>query len=1094
MNLFGCDVCVQGFLRMLGKVVQSFRAKLIMKQADVRVQEPKNKGEAWAIKVSDAAKWVDFEREIGGMDFDMFKARLAKEKNDGLAAAQELVKKHAPEMAAFLIEQPGDVWNKPLILPEWRDTLKSEVAAAMVRGDDPVLEGKLPVHPVDFKIDPEQQRKADEHAAQWKSDLEQHGAHQYGAHDSSTISVPVCPHINATIRHHKGDIDGTLILVDGSISVLSLDAFDAGPFEMNTVASDAAEIPSWARGHIALCEESDGGVARVLIAESLVVIDQSTTTAAAPETETSPAIDATVEHTFIAVTTKPVGVCAPGKQMRTSVQVTLGALDDGTHVAVLKRNMNGSVMVIEPEQPPCHHYLLQPPSSSEQPVQTTVETGVISAFRASSDDGYTSYGVATPYGFFWLPAVLFVESTEISKDDDQTGSATFGQVGGDFYVKMSDGSRRHIATALKLFQPWIDHASHNRSERFRVKRKPPKGELVPLQYYARIEPTGHLPGHQYRISSLEKLCKVAEGYSAHLPSAAFDGADVNVQWTDYELDDQGRYIRKIQNHQEVLATPAVKIAMGVNMDECADVAGGRLAADSASALLEASLVDATQAATAHEVQLVLPKRTSRDARAPPSPFTLDENRVLSAVRGDAIFVDAPSAPRVGDVLLNINGDACEGSRAEVSRAIATFMSSQFAKCERAVAETNAAAHLNHDGGRVTFVVWTPPTGWSPSSRTGDPTAPDDDDGNDDDATEALPEFVEEEMRCVIRLCSRLIGGSKYKTNLAAMCRALRLSQGGSRMVMQRRLEQELRLREFDRREFVAKDANGEVRPLPSHAEVANRTNEPLNRKFGATIFRLPQIAELLERFRSDPDGDSRTGAAPSPDGRTTGALGGDAPPSFCDQELKGSFSDIEVKVSSPSPMLRETATAMPFAKRSTHSCFDAVTISWRSSSGQQQSHLLTRARDLSEGWCPVFFHEDLDELVRLRISDISVDSDSQTCLHGHCLYTNRQLPPNARGVQLPPSFIESTELADRIDQMQVPASEVVGVVRVLPTAAWRAAQMGPSSHPLVGVCHQERAFVEEFSDLRKWKTAPPKQRPIPGAVAVARRGGSGRVA
>ena len=106
------------------------------------------------------------------------------------------------------------------------------------------------------------------------------------------------------------------------------------------------------------------------------------------------------------------------------------------------------------------------------------------------------------------------------------------------------------------------------------------------------------------------------------------------------------------------------------------------------------------------------------------------------------------------------------------------------------------------------------------------------------------------------------------------------------------------------------------------------------------------------------------------------------------------------------------ATATSFAKRSTHSCFDAVTISWRSSSGQQQSHLLARARDLSEDWCPVFFHEDLDELVRLRISDISVDSDSQTCLHGHCLYTKRQLPPNARGIQLPPSFIESTELAE----------------------------------------------------------------------------------
>ena len=177
---------------------------MLMKQTPgIRVAEPKSKGEAWAIRVGDAEWWEDFEREVAGMDFDAFKARLTSEKMAGLVAAQALIERWAPKMAGFLKNSPDDAWNSPLLLPEWRDTAKKrdDIRAKIVKGDAPVMLGRLPVHPKDFKIDPTQKHKADAAVEAWKADLKRHGVEEYES-GSATIPtmLPVCPIVEATFR------------------------------------------------------------------------------------------------------------------------------------------------------------------------------------------------------------------------------------------------------------------------------------------------------------------------------------------------------------------------------------------------------------------------------------------------------------------------------------------------------------------------------------------------------------------------------------------------------------------------------------------------------------------------------------------------------------------------------------------------------------------------------------------------------------------------------------------------------------------------------------------------------------------------------
>ena len=108
--------------------------------------------------------------------------------------------------------------------------------------------------------------------------------------------------------------------------------------------------------------------------------------------------------------------------------------------------------------------------------------------------------------------------------------------------------------------------------------------------------------------------------------------------------------------------------------------------------------------------------------------------------------------------------------------------------------------------------------------------------------------------------------------------------------------------------------------------------------------------------------------------------------------------------------------------------------------------------------------------MRLRVEDISRDTDGDAWLHGSCMYSKAQLPPAVVG-SLPPGFDKAHELAEIIGPVHVPAAEVSGVVHVLSTSAWRS-----RGSAVVDTCHQEAAFVEEFDDTAKRKVAPAKRR------------------
>ena len=70
---------------------------------------------------------------------------------------------------AVFKSQVGDVWNNPLLKPKWRDTLGAKVTNAIVRDDSPVLEGKWPVRPSEFPIDPHHEKEANEAVEKWRA-------------------------------------------------------------------------------------------------------------------------------------------------------------------------------------------------------------------------------------------------------------------------------------------------------------------------------------------------------------------------------------------------------------------------------------------------------------------------------------------------------------------------------------------------------------------------------------------------------------------------------------------------------------------------------------------------------------------------------------------------------------------------------------------------------------------------------------------------------------------------------------------------------------------------------------------------------------
>lgn len=70
--------------------------------------------------------------------------------------------------------------------------------------------------------------------------------------------------------------------------------------------------------------------------------------------------------------------------------------------------------------------------------------------------------------------------------------------------------------------------------------------------------------------------------------------------------------------------------------------------------------------------------------------------------------------------------------------------------------------------------------------------------------------------------------------------------------MKRRIEFELRRRNFSVLQVTAKDRHGIERALPSHSELTSRTLDQVNESYNDTVFRLPQIVHLLRSLPTEP--------------------------------------------------------------------------------------------------------------------------------------------------------------------------------------------------------------------------------------------------
>ena len=1056
---------------ILSRVVQSLRAKLNMQKAGVRVAQPRNKKETWGIKVADAEFWQAFEVIAAAMDFAQFLARLKTEKANGKVSAQAMIEKYAPDMARFLKAQPDDVWNKPINaeIPEWRDSLHTKIAGALVKNDEPVLPGKLPVRPSEFRIDPDRDGEAKVAVEKWRCERKRHGLECGAGKPSLPSSTIVCPPVAVTIScSDSSSLHGTLITSSSDISTIVLSDACAGSFvfpaSVQRFAPDdddlLTSVPEWAQEYVIMKLESDSGVAEVIVLDDgLVVLDERDVTAAQPELDDAPAVDGSVALCYTAIVTAGrLSIESPAKAVGTSVSgIQVAILSCGTPVALLARQMNEAQLVIEAGADATDHYVIPPTDAGDSAIEMSEATGVVQEFCQLSDS-YAAYKIGVAGSLFWLPVSLFATGPHSDNEPPSNESkGEFGQIGADFYCRLANGNREHVDTTLRKCQTWIDHVSHNRSERFRVKRSAPPGDLMPLHFYARIENAGTFADVVFRIFTLDKLVKVADGYSTWLPSAAFGAADVEVQWTEYELVD-GLYVRTArQSDQQKLGT-SMQIAMQVQIDEVEGVSGGSLNENSTAALLAMGLVSEHASGSVREIGVVLPPRESGAAKM--APLAFDNNRRLTGIEKSVTFSGSPAA---GDILLSINGAHCEAAsdaRAQLRRAVS-------------------------GDGRFFLRVWTPPDGWTPPSAVREP---DDDEGIATAASESLPQWTEGEMKCAVRLSCRMIGGMKEKANVVAMCRALEVPADGSKLVLQRRLEQELRDRNVHNTHLRAYDRAGVLKDLPSQREVVDRTHEQINETYDGTVFNLAQIVELLRLIpREPPDGASGV-IAPGHSSAATPASTDDTPraPLFVDFELSAipaatavvSFGD-----QTPVSCLPSTGRVIRLSDREQHEFFERIIMTI----GEGRAQTFCRTRSLADDACPVFEHDgDGIGLVRLRVTDISRDSDGKPWLHGFPLYSKSQLPSSTVAA-LAPAFDPNSELVEGIDLYQVDASTVRGIVRVLSSAS---ASLTHGDGPVVvdATCHQAAAFVEEFPN-GKWKVTKPKFRPEAGS---GRRGARAR--
>ena len=588
-------------------------------------------------------------------------------------------------MARFLKAQRSGVWNSPVLKPKWRDALGAKVSKAIVMDDSPVLEGKWPVRPSDFPIDPHHEKEADDAVEKWRNDKKRQGL-DYAASSASVQSLtPLCPEVDASASFGDGHLRGTLVTFDACVATIAVggvaadsvslpascrrielydDSSDGSGDDSNDGDSWLGSVPAWALEHVLMQVESTSTIVHQVIIcdEELVVLDERVDLPGVEESEDHPAVEASVElHYTVIVKTHRLSVGSPGKAIGTAVTgVEVGTTASGTSVAVLKRQMNGAVLVIEAGACLADHYLIQPSETAaaaargasggpdadghadpnadthtEPPHSTAITSGVIIGFCRLSE-AYAAYKIDADGSSYWLPITLFTDSDATTTTATDDNEKQFGQIGGEFYVRLANGKREHVQTALRKCQTWVDHASHNRSERFRVKRRQQNGELSPLGYYALIEGTGEHANLLFRIRTLDKLVKKTDGYSAWLPSASFDTPDVQVQWTEYEQRDDGLYIRTArQSDQQPLDNMPMAIAMKVTLVEADGVSGGTLSEDSSASLLKLSLIDERSARSVREVAVLAPPKLRNNTQ--PVPFDFDTSRTVTSISDSSRF-------------------------------------------------------------------------------------------------------------------------------------------------------------------------------------------------------------------------------------------------------------------------------------------------------------------------------------------------------------------------------------------------------------------------------------------------------------------------
>jgi hypothetical protein len=337
--------------------------------------------------------------------------------------------------------------------------------------------------------------------------------------------------------------------------------------------------------------------------------------------------------------------------------------------------------------------------------------------------------------------------------------------------------RMHVATALKILQPSIDQVSHNRGERFRVRTANPDLDLTPRNFYALQQ------SHQSRfgaptfiVAQLDKLVRIEKNKdSTNLKTASLSSPGLQVQWIYYELRDKLYWRTLRRSEQRAITKSSNPVIMGIKMDVESGGCSWKLATESHAELLRRSFVDATEleativgAYVATSTQTQRPKRNARKP-APKLPFQLNDARQITRLTdGFSWDGDGARTPAERDVVLSV-GDARVESATD--------------------ARTAMREALALEGLRVHLRFWRPPPGWVASRGI----APAPDLAARDAAN--VPEYAEVEMKQLLRLVKRLEGGCTGPY-LKKMCDALAISADGGDMTKMRRVESELRARNF----------------------------------------------------------------------------------------------------------------------------------------------------------------------------------------------------------------------------------------------------------------------------------------------------------